>query len=174
MNRKALSRALAAALLAAIPIAGAAPQAAKAPQGSRDEAIKTAGYCNGEAEARVRRLLIVFSDKERSRGVSATYVSDKMLFLSAERAWMYKSFVAIGSSVENPDVAILNGSIAQGRVEGKQLADIEEQCRQSCADAKDTDALKICVDACAEKKEPGLSRSADGCDALYVKERAEK
>jgi len=32
-------------------------------------------------------LLIVFSDKERSRGVSADYVSERMLFLGAEMTW---------------------------------------------------------------------------------------
>jgi len=117
---------------------------------------------------------MVFSDKQRASGVSATYVSDKMLFLSAEMASMYRSFVAIGSSVGDPDVAILNGSIARGRAEGKQLADIEEQCRQSCANAKDTGELKTCVDQRSEKRNPDLSRSAQGCDAAYLKERAEK
>jgi len=84
---------------------------------------------------------------------------------------MYKSFVVIGGSVENPgrqDPERQHRARTGGR---KATRRFEERCRQSCADAKDVNALKICVNTCSEEKNPRLSQSAEECDTAYVKEQ---
>jgi hypothetical protein len=162
-----------------------AQQPPKAPAGSKDQGIKAAGYCLGEAQARAgklkdgldansREVKELQSDKRADAQrrdaleVSGVYVGKKMMFLSSEMEWMYKMAQALGSSVQNPDPKVLNEGIARGKRDGDALYVIESGCERHCNSARNADELSSCVDVCATREQPAIASAAKECDRLYA------
>jgi hypothetical protein len=141
-----------------------------APAGSRDPAIRAAGYCMGQAVAQTKALHGSDGDaSERQRlGLSQVFIAQRLTLLGAESQWMLQMVNAPGKTVENPDPKVLNGAMDRGKAAGAALFATEEQCRASCGDAHDVKELGACIDACAAKDNAVLAGAAAECDRLYL------
>lgn len=155
-----------ASLLFTYPTSSIADANKKAPAGSQDNAIRTLGFCIGQASARAPRLTEAF---KKANTDSAVYLTGKMLFVGNQLQWMYTAIVAVGNAVENPDPKILTDSKSIGEKKGAALFDIEDNCLRTCSTVGVGKELRTCVDSCTEQEDPKLHALIKECDSIYAR-----
>lgn len=138
----------------------------KAPAGTKDNAIRVAGFCLGQATARAEKITEVLKAADTN---AAAYFGGKVMSIGNQIRWFYKGIVAVGNSVENPDPKIFTESKNIGESKGAALFEIENRCLKSCSASSKENELSSCVDACAEQEDSKLVTAINECGNIYSK-----
>lgn len=162
-----------------------ASPALSAPSALSEEDARTAklaGYCLGLATVRSQNFTARFKengeqmkavdrDSKAQRDnlqVSGVFLGDMAMSGSNQMFAMYKFLEAFGRARKeaNPDPAPMNEGMAQGKIDGASLVNIDNQCLDKCATSKDADSVKSCFLACERPRLGSLARNLQACDVL--------